>query len=284
MNDAFVVHGNGFRFDCTDRTYVMGILNVTPDSFSDGGVYLDLETAVAHGLQMAEEGADIIDIGGESTRPGSKAVTQAEELQRVLPVIERLSRTLTIPVSIDTCKAEVARQAIGAGARIVNDVSGMTADPEMGPTVAKAEVPVILMHAKGTPEDMQRSPWYKDTISEIKTWLAERIQYAEAAGIRHSHILIDPGIGFGKRVSDNLLILKSVKTLHPLACPVVIGPSRKAFIGSILDLPEQERLEGTAAAITLGIAHGAHLIRVHDVAPMVRIARMTDAIVRARQE
>lgn len=284
MNDACVIAGDGFRLDCSERTQVMGILNVTPDSFSDGGDYLDQETAVAHGLQMAEEGADMIDIGGESTRPDSKAVPLAEELQRVLPIIKQLACTLTIPISIDTRKAEVARQAIAAGARIVNDVSGMTADPEMASMIAEADIPVILMHAKGTPENMQRKPWYTDTIGEVKAWLSERIQYAEAAGIRHQHILIDPGIGFGKRVSDNLLILKSLDQFKDLACPIVIGPSRKSFIGRVLNLPAQERLEGTAAAIALSISCGARIIRVHDVAPMVRVARMTDAIVKAKQE
>lgn len=284
MNEPLTICGDGFRLNCADRTQVMGILNVTPDSFSDGGAYIDPETAVAHGRRMADEGADLIDIGGESTRPGSREVDEAEELKRVLPVIEHLSRSITIPISIDTRKASVARRAIEAGAGIVNDVSAMTADPDMAATVAEAKVPIVLMHAKGTPEDMQRNPRYDDTVAEIKSWLADRIREAESAGIDRRHILVDPGIGFGKRVSDNLILLKSMHAFHSLGCPVVSGPSRKSFIGRILDLPEDERLEGTAAAVAMSIAHGAHMIRVHDVAPMVRIARMTDAIVRAGQE
>jgi dihydropteroate synthase len=284
VSTPFVIEGEGFRLDCRRRTHVMGILNVTPDSFSDGGAFFDPDAAVAHGRQMAADGADIIDVGGESTRPGSEGVSPDEELRRVLPVVERLAGTLEVPVSIDTRKAEVARQAIRAGARIVNDVSGMTADPGMEGVVADAGVPVVLMHSKGTPKTMQQHPWYRDPIGEISAWLADRVQAARQSGIRPNRIIVDPGLGFGKRVSDNLLILKSLEAFHTLACPVLIGPSRKSFIGRVLDLGEQERIEGTAAAVALGIAHGAHLIRVHDVRTMVRVARMTDAILRATQE
>ena len=262
----------------------MGVLNVTPDSFSDGGTYFDHEAAVSHARHMVDDGADIIDVGGESTRPGSGEVPLDEELRRVIPVIEHITTSIDIPVSIDTRKAEVARRAIAAGAHIVNDVSGLTADPEMAAVVAEAGVPVVLMHAQGTPEHMQHNPYYRDTIGEIRDWLAGRIDTLCNAGIRKDRIIIDPGIGFGKRVSDNLLILKSLDAFHMLDCPILIGPSRKRFIGHILDLPEQDRVEGTAAAVTIAIAAGAHIIRIHDVRPMSRIARMTDAIVRAEQE
>jgi dihydropteroate synthase len=284
MSSSLVIEGAGFCFDCSRRTHVMGILNVTPDSFSDGGRYVELDRAIAHAMDMADAGADIIDIGGESTRPGSEGATLDEELRRVIPVIDELSRRLDIPLSIDTRKAEVARQAIRAGARIVNDVSAMTADPDMPGVVAASGVPVILMHARGTPADMQKNPWYQDTVGEIKQWLRERVDAARSAGVPQNRLIIDPGIGFGKRVSDNLLLLRSLDRFHDLGCPVLIGPSRKSFIGRILDLPEQERTEGTAAAIVLGIAHGAHIVRAHDARPMIRVVRMTDAILRARQE
>lgn len=284
MSTPFVVEGNGVRLDCAQRTHIMGILNVTPDSFSDGGAFYPVEAAVAHALRMADEGADIIDIGGESTRPGSDGVSEEEELRRVLPVITRLAPRLPVPLSIDTRKAEVARQALAAGARIVNDVSAMTADPEMLRVVAEAGAPVVLMHAIGTPKDMQRNPFYRDTLGEIVDFLNTRLEAARQAGIPTSRIMLDPGIGFGKRVSDNLLILKSLRTLHPSGCPILIGPSRKSFIGRVLDTPETERLEGTAAAVALGIAGGAHIVRVHDVRAMTRVARMTDAILRVQQE
>lgn len=284
MNGPLAIVGKGFRLDCSTRTLVMGILNVTPDSFSDGGSFYVQEKAVAHGRQMVEDGADILDIGGESTRPGADEVSLEEELRRVIPVIEVLAASLSIPLSVDTRKAEVARQAIRAGARIVNDVSGMTADQDMGRVVADAGAPVVLMHSKGTPKVMQQNAWYSDTIGEIKTWLSSRIEAARLAGVLDEQIIIDPGIGFGKRISDNLLILKSLKELRPLGCPILIGPSRKSFIGRVLGGTEQDRMEGTAAAIALGIANGAHLIRVHDVQQMARVARMTDAILNASQE
>lgn len=262
----------------------MGVLNVTPDSFSDGGRYFDTTAAVAHGCRMAADGADIIDVGGESTRPGSEGVSLDEELRRVIPVVMRLTEMIDVPVSIDTRKAEVARRAIEAGVSIINDVSGLQADPEMASVAAETGVAVVVMHHKGTPRDMQRRPYYDDTIGEIHAWLANRIAALVQAGIARARIIIDPGIGFGKRVSDNLLILRNLSSFRSLGCPILVGPSRKSFIGRILDLPEYDRMEGTAAAVVLAIANGAHIVRVHDVRPMVRIARMTDAIVRAEQE
>lgn len=278
------IEGPGLRLDLSARTLVMGVLNVTPDSFSDGGVFFDPDKATAQAIRMAEDGTDIIDIGGESTRPGSEGVSLDEELRRVIPVITRITAALGIPVSIDTRKAEVARQAIQAGARMINDVSGLLSDPDMAAVAAETGVPVVVMHSKGAPKDMQHNPYYVDTIGEIRTWLAHRIAHLCRAGIREDRIIIDPGIGFGKRVSDNLLIIKSLKAFHTLNRPVLVGPSRKWFIGKMLDLPEQEREEGTAAAVAVAITSGAHMIRVHDVRTMVRVARMTDAIVRAEQE
>ncbi len=284
MPDERVVEGEGFRWDCSIRTRIMGVLNVTPDSFYDGGRYWDPYTAVRHGQRMTEEGADIIDVGGESTRPGAEPVRLEEELRRVIPVIERLKDRAGQPISIDTRKAEVARRAIGAGAGMVNDVSGMTSDPEMVETVASAGVPVVIMHTAGTPRDMQRNPGYRDTVGEIVDWLGARIEHAVAHGIRRSRIIIDPGIGFGKRLSDNLLLIRSLASFRKLNCPILIGPSRKAFIGRVLDAEKDERMEGTAAAVALSVANGASIIRVHDVREMGRVVRMTDAICRARQE
>lgn len=284
MPDERVVEGDGFRWDCSIRTRIMGVLNVTPDSFYDGGRYWDPYTAVRHGQRMTEEGADIIDVGGESTRPGAEPVRLEEELRRVIPVIERLKDRAGQPISIDTRKAEVARRAIGAGAGMVNDVSGMTADPEMVETVASAGVPVVIMHTAGTPRDMQRNPGYRDTVGEIVDWLGARIEHAVAHGIRRSRIIVDPGIGFGKRLSDNLLLIRSLASFRKLNCPILIGPSRKAFIGRVLDAEKDERMEGTAAAVALSVANGASIIRVHDVREMGRVVRMTDAICRARQE
>lgn len=284
MHDELVVEGTGFRLDCSKRTGIMGILNVTPDSFYDGGWYRDTETAVHHGLRMAGEGADIIDVGGESTRPGAEAVDLEEELKRVIPVIEKLSDRIEQPVSIDTRRAEVAHQAIRAGARMVNDVSGMTADPKMIEAVASARVPVVIMHTAGRPADMQKNPGYKDTVGEIVDWLASRIDYAVDNGVQRSRIIIDPGIGFGKRLSDNLLLIRSLASFRTLKRPILIGPSRKSFIGRVLDVKKNDRLEGTAAAVALSVANGAGIVRVHEVTEMGRVVRMTDAICRARQE
>lgn len=284
MHDEFVVEGAGFRLDYSKRTGIMGILNITPDSFYDGGWYQDTDTAVDHALRLIDEGADIIDIGGESTKPGAEAVCLEEELNRVIPVIKKLEGQIEKPISIDTRSATVARQAIHAGARMVNDVSGLTADPDMVETVASVGVPVVIMHTAGNPRDMQNNPRYQDTVREIFKWLNTRIDYAAKNGIQKSKIIVDPGIGFGKRLSDNLLILRSLDFFRKLERPILIGPSRKSFIGCLLDVAENDRLEGTAAAVALGIANGASLVRVHDVKEMGRVARMADAICRSRQE
>jgi len=271
----------GAGLDIGKRTLVMGILNVTPDSFSDGGLFLDTEMAVDHGIKMSEEGADIIDVGGESTRPGSSPVPLDEELDRVIPVIKRLSQRISIPISIDTYKARVAREAIQAGARIINDISALKFDPEMIRVFREEGVPVILMHIKGTPKDMQRDPHYDNVVEEIYEYLKERVFFAESNGVDGSKIIIDPWIGFGKTWKHNLLILKHLSAFKGLGKPILIGTSRKLFIGKIIDKGVTERDEGTAATIAVSIMNGADIVRVHDVGRMIRVVRMTDAILRA---
>ena len=263
-------------FDFLSRTHIMGILNVTPDSFSDGGLFFEPEKAVERGLQMAEEGADIIDIGGESTRPGSESVTEEQEIERVVPVIECLVREVRIPLSIDTCKAGVAAAALQAGASIVNDISGMTFDLQMMDVARRHDATVVLMHIKGTPKTMQQHPQYENVIREVYEFLSIQSGKARAHGIRQ--ILVDPGIGFGKDLGQNLDLMKGLKTFSLLGCPILVGPSRKSFIGTLLDLPVEERLEGTAAAVTACILHGANIVRVHDVKQMKRVACVADAL------
>ena len=265
------------RYDLTARTHLMGVLNVTPDSFSDGGQYYNTEQAIKRGLEMVEEGADFIDVGGESTRPGSEPVPLDEELRRVLPVIERLAKSTDIPISIDTHKAAVAERALNAGATIVNDISGLHFDPQIADVVAKHHVSIILMHIKGTPRTMQENPQYENVIEEICSYLREGIQLAESQGIEQ--ILVDAGIGFGKTLEHNLEIFRGLRELERFGYPILIGPSRKSFIGKILDLPVDQRLEGTAAAVAVSIMNGANIIRAHDVKEMKRVAQVVDAIV-----
>ncbi|MFH1542314.1 MAG: dihydropteroate synthase [bacterium] len=261
------------------RTLVMGILNVTPDSFSDGGKFLDVKSAVAQAKQMIADGADIIDVGGESSRPGAKAVSAQEEISRVFPVIEQLSAETKVLISVDTTKAEVAKKAITAGAKMVNDISALRADSDMAKVVANNNLPVCLMHIKGTPQNMQDKPEYSDLMGEIIGYLAEGLAIAKRAGILISNLIVDPGIGFGKTVAHNLEILDKLKELKVLGCPILVGPSRKSFIGQTLDLPVEDRLEGTLAAVTIAIANGADIIRVHDVKESRRVVRLTDAII-----
>ncbi len=257
----------------------MGVVNTTPDSFSDGGLFFDGEVAVAHALRLAEEGADIIDIGGESTRPGSDPVSRDEELRRTIPVIRAVSRAVSVPVSIDTCKADVARQALDAGASMVNDISGLRFDPEMADVVARAGVPVIVMHIRGKPKVMQVNPTYEALIPEVTAYLRESIAIAARAGIPPGMVMIDPGIGFGKTFDHNLQIIRDLGEFLKLGHPIVIGVSRKAFLGKILgDAPPSERLEGTAAAVAISIFNGAHIVRVHDVREMARVARVADSV------
>ncbi len=265
-------------YDLSRRTLIMGIVNVTPDSFSDGGLFFDRDSAVREALRQAEEGADILDIGGESTRPGSDFIPLDEELRRVIPVVEEVASRTDVPISVDTTKSQVARRALRAGASMVNDIGAMRLDPEMAEVVAEAGVPVCLMHMQGLPKDMQENPHYEDLMGEISSFLLERVEQAEKAGIDRSRIILDPGIGFGKTLEHNLEIIRRLGELRSLGHPVLLGPSRKSFIGRILDLPAGERLEGTAAAVALGIACGADILRVHDVREMARVARVADAV------
>lgn len=269
------------RIEIGRRTIIMGILNVTPDSFSDGGLYMDPDLAGRRAVEMVEEGADIIDVGGESTRPGADPVPVEEEMRRVIPVISRLVKEIPdVPISVDTYKAEVARAAIEEGASIVNDISAMRMDPGMVDVISESSVGVILMHMKGTPKDMQLNPRYDHPISEIYEFLQERAEFAESRGIDRSRIVVDPGIGFGKDLDHNLEIIRRIREFRSLGFPVLIGPSRKSFIGKVLGLPVDERVEGTGAVVSIAIAYGADIVRVHDVKEMARVARMTDSIVR----
>lgn len=283
------IHSLKWRNHCLEfgrRTLIMGILNVTPDSFSDGGKFFGFERAIAQGEKMIADGADIIDIGGESTRPFSDAISEEEEIGRVLPVIEKLAAKYNVPISIDTTKSGVARRALEAGASIINDVGALRMDPELAEVAAKYDVPVILMHMKGTPKTMQKNPCYNDLIGEVKAFLSDRIAYAVKKGISGSKIIVDPGIGFGKTTNHNLNIIFSLKQFASLKSPIIIGPSRKAFIRNVLkgyfgkefnpDHPDVEA--GTQAAVTASILNGAHIVRVHDVAGTVISAKMADAI------
>ncbi|MFQ6032835.1 MAG: dihydropteroate synthase [Candidatus Zixiibacteriota bacterium] len=278
----FKLHFSKRILDLSSRAHLMGILNVTPDSFSDGGKFLRTEDAVRRGIKMAEEGADIIDVGGESTRPGSDPVTIEEELSRVIPVIEALSQKIDIPISIDTYKSEVAKKALDAGAEMINDISALRFDPQMKKIADEYQVPIVLMHIKGTPKNMQENPYYDDVITEITEYLKQSIEIAQKAGIGREKIIIDPGIGFGKRLEDNLNILKNLKKFSILDCPILVGPSKKSFIGKILDLPVEERLEGSLAALAVSIMNGANIIRVHDVKESKRVATLVDAILGSR--
>ncbi len=272
----------GKILDLGGHTHIMGILNVTPDSFSDGGRHADTGRAVSHARLMAAQGADIIDVGGESTRPGAEPVSEEEELRRIIPVIERLAAELTVPISVDTYKSRVARKALEAGASIVNDISGLRFSLDMAGVAAEHGAAVVIMHIKGTPRDMQQNPVYTDVVAEVRSFLADSITIAVQAGVKSENILVDPGIGFGKTLEHNLTLINRLSELRSLGRPILLGASRKKFIGTVLGIAEaDQRQEGTAATCVLGIERGARVLRVHDVAQMVRVARMTDAIVRA---
>ena len=282
----------GRLFEWGKRTYVMGILNVTPDSFSGDGLMAAgdfVGAALAQAERFVEEGADILDVGGESTRPGSAPIPAEEELRRVMPIVERLAGEFSIPISIDTYKAEVARRALDAGAHMVNDVWGLRMDPELAGLVAERGVPVVVMHNRSRPKDAVQEERlggryvgveYEDLMADIIRELRGSVQIALDAGVAWERIIVDPGLGFGKTVEQNLEIMDRLGELKVLGRPILVGPSRKSFIGYTLDLPPEERLEGTAATVALCIARGADIVRVHDVREMVRVARMTDAIVR----
>jgi dihydropteroate synthase len=261
----------------------MGVLNVTPDSFSDGGLYLEPQRAIEHGLRMAEEGADIIDVGGESSRPGSDPLPLDEELKRVIPVIEGLASRLEIPLSVDTYKSQVAERAIEAGAQMINDISGLRFDPQVPAVAARFDTPLIIMHIKGSPKTMQQNPSYEDLMGEIIAYLREGIEKAERGGVDPHQVIVDPGIGFGKRVQDNLVIINRLDELNTLGRPLLIGTSRKSFIGALLGAEVHQRGVGTLATVAVSVLKGAHIVRVHDVAPMKQAVDMVDAIINARE-
>ena len=267
------------------RTLIMGIVNVTPDSFSNGGHFYSQDRAMDLAMQLVEEGADILDIGGESTRPFSDPVSESEEMDRVLPVIEGLANRVEVPISIDTTKASVARQAVAAGATMINDISALRMDPQMAATAARCRVPLILMHMKGTPKTMQVEPVYDDLFADIMTFLCDAVDRAVAAGVDHSAIILDPGIGFGKTIGHNLQIIRNLDRFHDLNAPLLIGPSRKMFIRQLIKSPSEKDMDplsvevarGTQAVVAAAAVQGAHIVRVHDVAR----TRVTLAIVNA---
>lgn len=267
----FVLRCGDYELDLRKKTMVMGIVNVTPDSFSDGGRFYDLDRAVEHAKQLVADGADIIDIGGESTRPGAEKVSLEEELRRVIPVVKAVAQEVDVPISVDTYKAEVAKQAIEAGAHIINDVWGAKADEKMAEVAAFYDVPIILMHNR---HDLQ----YRDLISDMISDLMESVAIVKRAGVKDENIILDPGIGFAKTFEHNLEIMRRLDEFAKLGYPLLLGTSRKRFIGRVLDLPVDERVEGTGATVCFGIAKGAHIVRVHDVLPIARMAKMMDAM------
>ena len=261
------------------KTLVMGIVNVTPDSFSDGGKFFSPEVAISHASKLITQGADIIDIGGESTRPGAEQVSESEELKRVIPVIEKIrTDNPTILISIDTTKASVAKHAVEAGADIINDVSGLSFDNNMIGIVESYNIPVVIMHMKGNPQNMQLNPKYRDIVNEILDFFKMKIKIAIQSGINRSMIILDPGIGFGKTVEHNFELLSRLNEFNVLELPIMIGPSRKSFIGITLDLPPEDRVEGTAAAVSAGVMNGASIVRVHDVKSMKRVVRIIEKV------
>jgi dihydropteroate synthase len=284
MSEALVWRVGERMLDCSVRTQVMGVLNITPDSFSDGGVHFDAEVAVAAGLRMVEDGADMLDVGGESTRPGSEPVPVFEEIARVVPVIERLVSRADVPISVDTRKPEVAAAALEAGASIVNDVSAGTFDDTMFGVVKRSGAGMVLMHMRGTPATMQQLTDYKDVVGEVKAFLAERIEAAVSSGIERERLAVDPGLGFAKNFQQSLLLMKRNDVFAELGRPVLVGPSRKSFIGQVTGTEVDQRVEGTAGAVAWLASHGAHIVRVHDVKEMVRAVRVVDAIRGAKRE
>ncbi|MCI0404388.1 MAG: dihydropteroate synthase [Acidobacteria bacterium] len=265
-----------------ERTLVMGVLNVTPDSFSDGGRFFNYRRAIRHALAMERAGADMIDIGGESTRPGSFGISAEEELRRVLPVLKGLRGRLRIPISIDTVKAEVAETALKAGAELINDISGLRFDPRVAEVARRRRVPLILMHIRGTPATMQKQPFARNIWQELERGLGWSVKQALQAGVRRSQLLIDPGIGFGKSAEQNFEIVRELGRLKKFRLPMVIGTSRKTFIGKVLGVPPERRVWGTAATVAASILGGAHIVRVHDVAEMVEVALVADAILASK--
>ncbi|MBM7614943.1 dihydropteroate synthase [Alkaliphilus hydrothermalis] len=265
-----------YQLELGKKTYIMGILNITPDSFSDGGNYVDLDKAIQHAKEMVEEGADIIDVGGESTRPGAVEVSAEEEISRVLPVVKRLVAEVKVPVSVDTYKAEVAEKVLEAGAHMINDVWGLQRDPEMASVMAKFKKPVVMMH------NQHGTEYEGDIMESIADFLSKSIKIALEAGIKNHNIILDPGIGFGKTSEQNMVVMARLGELNKLGYPILLGTSRKSMIGKILDLPPKERVEGTLATTVMGIIQGSDIVRVHDIKENYRTIKVTDAIVRGQ--
>ncbi len=266
--------------NCTlgQKTWLMGILNITPDSFSDGGLYYNKQNAVKRGLQLIEEGADILDIGGESSRPGSDPITAEEEKKRILPVLSEIRKQTDTFISVDTTKSEVLKAALDQGADILNDISGMRFDPKMLELASEKNIPVVIMHMKGTPKNMQKRPKYENVVEEIKTFLKKRVKTALKTGIKKNKIIIDPGIGFGKRLKDNLKIIGNLSSFNELDLPILIGVSRKSFIGNLLNVTPDQRIEGTIASSLVSVLQGAHILRSHDIASLKKAVIVTEAI------
>jgi len=284
--EPFLLRFRRRTYDLYQRTLIMGVLNVTPDSFSDGGRFFEKEKAVDQGQRLAKTGADILDIGGESTRPGAKTLDEEEETRRVIPVIRDLSQRIETPISIDTRKARVAEKALAAGAEMVNDISALRFDERMAEVVAEWRVPVVLMHMRGQPETMHLDTHYADLMGEILEFFRQRIDHAESRGVCPEGIILDPGMGFGKSLEQkhNLIILKHLRQFKVLGKPLLVGTSRKAFIGEILGLPSWEREEGTMATLAVAILNGANIVRVHDVERMRRVVQVVDAVMRCTAE
>ena len=280
LDQALIV--KSFYDWCQDpnrETLVMGILNVTPDSFSDGGLFYNTDEAISHALQLIKNGIDIIDIGGESTRPGAKKISEEEEIQRIIPVVKQIRELSSeIIISIDTTKSMVAQKAIQSGANIINDISGFSFDNKMIDVVRESKIPVIIMHMQGDPSNMQNKPVYDDLIIDISSFFKSKIKLATDAGIKKKQIILDPGIGFGKTVGDNFQLINQLNEFCKLGFPVMIGPSRKSFIGTTLNLPVDDRLEGTAAAVAVGVMNGARIVRVHDVKEIKRVVTIVEKI------
>jgi len=276
--NTYELKGNNYRLSLGGKTRIMGILNVTPDSFSDGGLFFQREKAIAQGEALAAQGADLLDVGGESTRPFSDSISTEEEIQRIIPVIRELVKKISIPISVDTYKAKVARAALDAGAVVVNDITALGFDPGLAKVIAEYRVPVILMHMQGTPKNMQVNPEYNHLLKDIHQFFVERIALAKSRGIPRGQILIDPGIGFGKTFSQNLTLIKRINYFQDLDLPIVLGTSRKAFIGKIIDQEALNRDWGTAATLAIGAWQGANMVRVHNVAAAKQVLAVVDAL------
>jgi dihydropteroate synthase len=275
-------HAKSLMNEFPDRPLLMGVVNVTPDSFFDGGRFLDVDSAVAHAVRLVEEGADLLDIGAESTRPGADIVNEAEECRRAIPVVAAIARTVTVPISIDTSKSNVAREALGAGAVLVNDVTALRGDHAMVDVVARAGAGIVLMHMRGTPRTMQQDPYYDDVVGEISEFFEERIRFAVTHGIDRRQIILDPGIGFGKLLVHNLTLVAQLRSFEQFECPLLVGVSQKAFLGQLVNRPVQERQWATAAAVAMAVDRGARILRVHDVKTMKDVVQVAAAISREK--